>query len=189
MDRAIADFVAHLVPEAFAISSSAYRTELIERTVDGAGLARWVTQCRGDAVAAAYPFGGWPSGIVFVQSGDARWRWDQEPCEELEWMTGRINDEIAGLRDPWVFVCSLRSRDHAAEAAGGAPSHPGQVTWRVPWYAEARSRGVARVLSGIDEVVGDKVNSTSPMGDAPHFVRGAKRVLRGHPSRRAYRFR
>lgn len=188
-DPEIADFAAPLVPEAFSMNSTAYRAELVARSDSGDAFSAWVDQCRRDAVAAEYPFGGWPSGIVFVQGGDVRWRWDQEPCCELEWLTARINDEIMKFSEPWVFVCLLRSRGDASAAAAGGATHPSQVTWAVPWYAEARSRGVARAVSGMDRVLGDSIVSTSRLGDARQFVPVAKRVLRGHPSRRAYRLR
>lgn len=188
-DPHITDFAAHLVPEAFSMASTAYRAELMPRSDHGDAFADWVEQCRCDAVTADYPTGGWPSGIVFVQSGDVRWRWDQEPCCEPEWLTARINDEIVELCEPWVFVCLLRSRHDASATAGGGASHPSQFTWTIPWYAEARSRSVARAVSGMDSVFGDRIFSTTPLGGAQQFVRAAKRVLRGHPSRRAYRLR
>lgn len=170
------------------MASTAHRAEVMPRGDHSGAFSGWVEQCR-HAVAADYPTGGWPSGIVFVQSGDVRWRWDQEPCCEMEWLTARVNDEIVESSEPWVFVCLLHSRDVASAAAGGSTSHPSQVTWAIPWHAEARSQSVARTISAVDRVLGDRTMATTPLADAEQLVRAAKRVLRGHPSRPIYRLR
>ena len=188
VDLAIADFASHLVPEAFTTASTAYRVELVPLAPRESAFAEWIERCRQDAVAARYPFGGSPTGVVFVRRGDERWRWDQDPCCELEWLTRRINDEIAGFDEPWVFVCSLRSRDHAMDAAG-EDVDPDQVTWTQPWYAEARGRGIARVYTGVAELTGATVVGRAPLPDRTSFERAARRVLSRHPSRRRYRLR
>lgn len=70
------------------------------------------------------------------------------------------------------FVCMLRSRDNASPTPAGAAVDLSAVTWKAPWYAEARSHGVARTISGIDDVIGNRIVSTTPLSDAQQFVRG-----------------
>lgn len=188
VDLAIADFAEHLVPEAFATPSTAYRVDLLELPPRDSAFAEWIERCRQDAIAAAYPSGGAPSGVVYVRRGDERWRWDQDPCCELAWLTARINDEISGFRDPWVFVTSLRSRERALDAARDDAA-AGEITWTQPWFAEARSRSVSRVFTGIAEMRGSDVVGRAPLPDKTPFERAAKRVLHRHPSRRQYRLR
>ena len=188
VDLAIAEFAQHLVPEAFTTASTAYRVELVPLPPRSSAFAEWIERCRQDAVAARYPFGGGPSGVVYVRRGDERWRWDQDPCCELEWMTSRINAEIGGFAEPWVFVSSLRSRGHALDAAGDS-ADPETVTWTQPWYAEARGLSVARVYTGIAELKGSEVVGRAPLPDKTSFERAARRVLSRHPSRRRYRLR
>lgn len=186
-DQAIKDFAQHLVPEAFTAASSAYRVEVIGRETRPGGFAEWLERCKADAIAASYVTGGGPSGVVFVQHDDARWRWDQEPCCDLEWLTARVSNEVAVFAQPWAFVCSLQSRDRAVESDQG--QIPGTLSWTFPWYAEARSARLARVFSGADEMCGSEVVATGRLSDSSRFVRAARRVLVGHPSRRAYRLR
>ena len=188
VDQAIADFAQHLVPEAFSTPSTAYRVELVPLPSRASAFAEWIERCRQDAAAARYPFGGAPSGVVFVRRGDERWRWDQEPCCELEWLTSRVNDEISVFAQPWVFVCSLRSREEALDAAGDDADLEA-VAWTQPWYAEARGQGVARVFTGIAELHGGDVMGRAPLPDRTPFERAARRVLSRHPSRRQYRLR
>ena len=89
VDLAIADFAEHLVPEAFTTPSTAYRVDLLALAARSSAFAEWIERCRQDAVGARYPFGATPTGVVYVRRGDERWRWDQEPCCELQWLTGR----------------------------------------------------------------------------------------------------
>jgi hypothetical protein len=187
-DQAIVDFAAHLVPEAFSTASTAYRVELLELPPRSSAFAEWIERCRQDAANARYSFGGSPTGAVFVRRGDERWRWDQDPCCELEWLTARINNEISSFDEPWVFVSSLRSREQALVAAG-EDADPDDVTWAQPWYAEARGRGVAQVFTGVAELHGSEVVARAPLPDKTSFERAARRVLSRHPSRRQYRLR
>jgi hypothetical protein len=188
VDLAIADFAEHLVPEAFTTASTAYRVDLLPLPARSSAFAEWIERCRQDAVAARYPFGGTPTGVVYVRRGDERWRWDQESCCELQWLTSRINDEISSFPDPWVFVCSLSERDHALDVAGD-DAGPDDVTWVQPWYAEARSSSVARVFTGVAELEGADVIARAPLPDKTRFERAARRLLSRHPSRRRYRLR
>jgi hypothetical protein len=188
VDLAITDFAEHLVPEAFSTPSTAYRVELLPLPARASAFAEWIERCRQDAASARYPFGGSPTGVVYVRRGDERWRWDQEPCCELEWLTRRVNDEVASFPDPWVFVCSLRSRGQALDAMG-EDADPADAAWTQPWYAEARGRGVARVLTGVAELHGSDVIGRAPLPDRTAFERTARRVLSRHPSRRRYRLR
>lgn len=188
IDQAIAEFAQHLVPEAFSVPSTAYRVDLLPLPVRSTAFAEWIERCRRDAVAATYPAGGAPSGVVFVRRGDERWRWDQDSCCELEWLTSRINAEISLFAQPWVFVCSLRSRERALDAAGD-DADPETLLWTQPWYAEARGRGVAAVLSGIAQLHGSDVIGRTSLPDSTPFERAARRVLSRHPSRRQYRLR
>ena len=188
VDQDIAEFAAHLVPEAFSPPSTAYRVELIALPERATAFAEWIERCRQDATAASYPSGGAPSAVVYVRRGDERWRWDCEPCCELQWLTGRVNDEVSAFPEPWVFVCSLRARDTAV-AAAGEDADPDTVTWAQPWYAEARGRGVARVFTGVAELCGSEVVGRRPLPDKTPFERAARRVLSRHASRRLYRLR
>lgn len=188
VDQAIAEFAAHLVPEAFTTASTAYRVDLLPLPPRTTAFAEWIERCRQDAAAARYPAGGAPSGVVYVRRGDERWRWDQDVCCELSWLTGRVNDEISAFPDPWVFVSSLRPREAALDAAGDQ-ADPDDVTWTQPWYAEARSLSVARVFTGVAELQGLDVTGRAPLPDKTPFERAARRVLSRHPSRRMYRLR
>lgn len=188
VDLAIVDFARHLVPEAFTTASTAYRVEMIPLPPRETAFAEWIERCRQDAAAARYPFGGSPAGVVYVRRGDERWRWDQDSCCELEWLTGRVNDEISAFPEPWVFVSSLRSRDGALDMAG-PDADPDDVGWTQPWYAEARGRNVARVFTGVADLHGSTVVGRSPLPDKTPFERAARRVLSRHPSRRLYRLR
>ena len=188
VDLAIADFARHLVPEAFSTPSTAHRVELLPLPPRASAFAEWIERCRQDAVRAWYPSGGAPAGVVFVRRGDERWRWDQESCSQLHWLTSRINNEISAFPEPWVFVCSLRSREEALEAAG-EHADPDAVSWLQPWYAEARGAGVARLFTGLAELHGSDVVARAPLPQHTPFERAARRVLSRHPSRRRYRLR
>lgn len=188
VDQAITDFAEHLVPEGFSAASTAYRVELVPLPPHRSSFAEWIERCLQDAVGARYPFGGAPSGVVYVRRGDERWRWDQEPCCELQWLTSRVNDEISAFPEPWVFVCSLHSRERALDVAGEGGDAEA-VTWTLPWYAEARGRTVARVFTGLAEMRGADVMGRAPLPDKTPFERAARRVLSRHPSRRQFRLR
>jgi hypothetical protein len=188
-ELAIADFAEHLVPEAFTIPTTAHRVELLPLPVRATAFAEWIERCRQDAASARYPFGGSPAGVVYVRRGDERWRWDQEPCCELQWLTGRVNGEVVTFVEPWVFVTSLGSRDRASAQTAVEGAEPDDVSWTQPWYAEARGCGVASVLTGITEMRGSEVVGRSPLPDKTGFERAARRVLSCHPSRRRHRLR
>ena len=188
VDQAIADFAQHLVPEGFTTASTAYRVDLVELPPRPSAFAEWIERCRQDAAAARYPSGGTPSGVVYVRRGDERWRWDQDSCCELAWLTARINGEVGSFPEPWVFVSSLRSRENAL-AAAGEHADAGAVTWVQPWYAEARSRRVARVFTGLAELQGLDVIGRAPLPDKTPFERASRRLLSRHPSRKQYRLR
>lgn len=188
VDAAIADFAAHLVPEAFSTPSSAYRVEVLPQPNRRGALAEWIDRCRHDAVRARYPFGGSPRGVVFVQRRSERWRWDQEPCCELEWLTSRVNREVAEFPAPWVYVCSLSGRDTAVATAGDG-ADLAAITWQLPWFAEARSPQVARVYTGMYELCGEEIVGQAPLPERTRFERAARRVLVRHPSRREHRLR
>ena len=188
VDQAIADFAEHLVPEGFSTPSTAYRVELLPLPPRPTAFAEWIELCRRDAVAARYPSGWAPSGVVYVRRGDERWRWDQESCCELEWLTSRVNEEIAGFPEPWVFVCSLQSREYALEEARG-DADADSVAWTLPWYAEARSRSASRVYTGLVELCGSDVMGRAELPDRTSFERASRRLLSRHPSRRQYRLR
>ena len=188
VDLAIADFAEHLVPEAFSTASTAYRVDLVPLPQRASAFAEWIERCRQDTVAARYPFGGAPSGIVYVRRGDERWRWDQDPCCELQWLTGRVNDEISTFDEPWVFVSSLGDRRRALVEAG-EHADPSDVNWMQPWYAEARGHGVVRVFTGVVELHDCEVVGRGPLPDKSPFERAARRVLSRHPARQRYRLR
>jgi hypothetical protein len=188
VDQAIADFAEHLIPEGFSTASTAFRVDLVPLPPRPTAFAEWIERCRRDAAEARYPVGGAPSGVVYVRRGDERWRWDQDACCELEWLTRRVNDEVAAFGEPWVFVCSLRGREQALTRAGDK-ADPDVLTWTQPWYAEARGRGVARVFTGLAELCGTDVIGRAALPDKTGFERAARRVLSRHPSRRQYRLR
>ncbi|HVM19168.1 MAG TPA: hypothetical protein VM307_04340 [Egibacteraceae bacterium] len=188
VELAIADFAQHLVPEGFAIPSTAYRVDLLPLPPRSSAFAEWIERCRQDAVAARYAGGGAPSGVVYVRRRDERWRWDLEPCADLEWLTARVNDEISAFAEPWVFVSLLRSREQALAAAGDGVD-PDEVPWTQPWYAEARSRSVARIYAGVAEVRGTAVTGRGPLPDKTPFERAARRLLARHHGRRQFRLR
>ncbi len=188
VDLAIADFAAHLVPEGFSTPSTAHRVEMMPLPPRATAFAEWIERCRQDAAAARYPAGGSPAGVVYVRRGDERWRWDQEACCELQWLTSRISDEISGFEQPWVFVTSMLLRDRALVAAGDEAETDG-VTWLQPWYAEARGHGVARMFTGVAELCGSEVIGRAPLRDKTPFERDARRLLSRHPSRQRYRLR
>lgn len=195
MDTAIADFARRLVPEAFARRTTAYGVEVVEQVHGHDAFATWIDGCLRSATQFEYPFGGHLFGLVVVESDGQRWQWDREPCCELGWLTGRVQQEVADFDEPWVFVANtpgpagewveIEVQDGVYEEVYVTPT----PRWEMPWYAEARGRGVARIRTGLVvldewEVVGHRALSAHST-----FERDARRVLRGHPARRRHRLR
>ena len=184
-DQAIAEFAERLVPEAFAVASTAARVEILPvRESD------WVSSCIRDAVAAR-DLAGEPLGsVIFVQHGDERWRWDPpHPRWPVEFVVEKIRKELCEFPEPCVFVASMADRPRQQLYAGlrGLDGEPG---WTMPWYAEERTRRRADVMTGVAEVAGSSPPQTRlPVREVRSFERAARRLLVGHPSRRRHRLR
>lgn len=186
-DQAIAEFAERLVPEAFAVPSTAARVEILP-VPESDWLGEWVASCLRDAVTAC-DLAGEPLGsVVFVQHGDERWRWDPpHPRWPVEFVVEKIRKELGAFSEPLVFLASMADRPRQQVYSGlrGLAGEPG---WSMPWYAEERSRRRADVMTGIAEVAGSSPPQTSlPLREVRSFERAARRLLVGHPSRRRHR--
>lgn len=195
-ERAITDFAANLVPEAFSRCTSAHRVEVTEPVAGQLDFERWVEERTAHAIHERYPFGGAPCGVVEVEEWGVRWRWHREPCEELGWLTDRVREEVRDVPSPWVFVADLprpepRWLEVEDEVTGLIEEVlvPAASTWWMPWYAEARGRGLAVIQSGLLQLDGDTPITTAPLRAGTRFESAARWVLRGHPDRRRHRLR
>lgn len=195
MDTAIVDFADRLVPEAFARRTTAYGMELVEHVHGHDAFVCWIDECLRIATQFEYPFGGHPSGLVVVESAGKRWRWDREPCCELGWLTGRVQQEVRDLPEPWAFVADTAGPDsHWVDVEREDGTYDEVLVtptprWELPWFAEARGRGVARIRTGVVVLDDWAVTGHRTLAAGTAFERAARRVLRGHPARRRHRLR
>lgn len=187
-DQAIAQFAERLVPEAFAVASTAACVEILPAP-ESDWMGEWVSSCIRDAVAARDLAGQSLGSVIFVQHGDERWRWDPpHPRWPVEFVVEKIRRELHQFPEPCVFVASMadRPRQHLYAGLRGLDGDPG---WTMPWYAEERSGRRAEVMTGIAEVAGSSPPHPLPAREGRSFERGAQRLLVGHPSRRRHRLR
>lgn len=183
-DEAIAEFAEHLVPEAFAFATSAARVDIVPDH-GGHELSTWLARCQRDAVEARHPSGAGPGGIIFVQRGDERWRWDlPNPIWPLESLVERVRTDVAAFCEPRVFVCSLWARE-CQRLRGNVELE--SLSWALPWYVEIRRPGGAELFTGLTEVHGSTLGATRALPEKTGFERAARGVLLRHPSRRKHR--
>ncbi len=145
-----------------------------------------MTSCLRDAVAVRDLAGEPVGGVIFVQRGDERWRWDlPHPVWPIDTFAETVRRDLVEFPEPRVFVAALRDREREQLLAGlrGLTDEPRST---LPWYAEERTRHRAQVMSGLAEVGGVTQPSKPALRDLKEVERAGRRML-GHASRRRYR--
>ncbi|MFO7778248.1 MAG: hypothetical protein R6V28_07850 [Nitriliruptoraceae bacterium] len=199
-----ANFAEHLVPEAFATPTRAYRV-----TYETSGPAptggieararfdRWIDARIGDALAATWPHDR-PTVVAFTSDGRLLRRYDENGCGHLDCVVGLVQHEVAEIVTPWVFGAALpRPRpylemryDADGNELGEVVRPPSSSTWTAIWYAEARGGGVADTLAGSLHLDGEEVTAAGalhPRGTVA--TREFHRMLYRHPARRLHPLR
>lgn len=184
-------FARDLVPEAFAIPTSAFRVSIrpVPTTIDD-----WIGVALGDALAFRYQESGdRVHGIIIVQDGDVRFEWHGEPDHPLAWRATGVRRELGPFVAPWLLAAVVPGPlvgwvEHEAED-GGFDEHLEVVEphWTLPWYAEVRTPGLTQVVAGREYFHLDAHLSSAeadPVADG--FSRAMADLLRGHPSRRRH---
>jgi hypothetical protein len=194
-----------LVPAAFEFPHTASHAALADDGAYGStDFTRWVSLTITRLLALPFPTGGYVALSVVVESASGlRLRWDDTACAEPGWLADRVRPEAVMLEDPWLLGVD------ATRAPRGCVAFDDQRQTYLPcldatsaelhrhasWYAEARGRGVAKVLAG-----GAFLEPTVTGGDVRLALRerdindvgpaiAYRRVLRAHPARRAHRLR
>jgi len=194
--EAINSFANRLIPEAFERKYSAYDISLVTDlpgSFDG-----WVEQRIDFALGFEYPFGGRPTGMIQVESGDLRGTWHgctYRGCR-LSAECERAQREVTHFDQPWMFAIDTwgpqevwdEIEDEETGTLDQVLTYP-SPQWSAPWYAEARGRGVARLASGIVLMDMWQAIGRGPLPTGTEFERHARRVLFRHPDRRRHRLR
>jgi hypothetical protein len=132
---------------------------------------------------------------VIAETEGRRWRWDHEPCCPFEWLPEKVHREVWQMEEPWVFVARIdgpRETWRTVDLPDGTAEHVPVIDdpgWLLPWYAEARGRGVARVTGGVLEMEHWRPLGEQALADRSAFRRAARRVLSRHPDRARHRLR
>ncbi len=199
-----ASFAEHLVPEAFAAPTRAFRVSL-----DGGGPAqgsgaqararfdRWIDARLADALAATWPHDK-PLVVAFTSDGHLLRRYDENGCGHLECVVGLVQREVAVIDTPWVFGAALpRPRpfwelvfDEDGDQVDEVLRPPSTDLWTATWYAEARGGGVADTVAGYLHLDGEEVTVAGPLHvRATAETREFHRMLYRHPARRLHPLR
>ena len=108
-----ASFAQHLVPEAFATPTRAYRVTYETVGPMGTGgpeprtrFDRWVDVRIEDALAASWPHDR-PLVVAFISDGGLLRRYDENGCGHLDCVVSIVRDEVAATDTPWVFGAVL----------------------------------------------------------------------------------
>lgn len=194
-----------LVPAAFDFAHTAAHAALVDPDLHGGSdFARWVSLGLTRLLALPFAEGGYLDLAVVVEdSSGLRLRWDDAPCSQPGWLAARVRDEVAALEDPWMLAIDARDAprgcvawdDHEGDYLPCEVARSHEPHRHATWYAEARGRGVAKVMGGgaLVEPAGDGTEIRLAMREEPTATLGAaslyRRVLRGHPARRRHRLR
>ncbi|TVR32147.1 MAG: hypothetical protein EA388_12540 [Nitriliruptor sp.] len=199
-----ASFAEHLVPEAFAAPTRAYRVSLDQAgPAQGSGapararFQRWVDARLEDALAASWPHDK-PLVVAFTSDGQLLRRYDENGCGHLECVVGLVQREVALIDTPWVFGASLPRPqpfwdvvfDEDGIEGEEVLRPPSTSTWTAIWYAEARGGGVADTVAGYLHLDGEEVMAAGPVHPrATVTTREFHRMLYCHPARRLHPLR
>jgi hypothetical protein len=207
-----ASFAEHLVPEAFATPTRAYR---VTREASGpaptdgaqagaqaraqarARFDRWVDARIVDALAASWPHDR-PLVVAFTSDGQLLRRYDENGCGHLDCVVGLVQREVAAIDTPWVFGAALPRPqpflemlfDEDDNELGEVLRQPPTSTWTATWYAEARGGGVADSRAGFLHLDAEEVTSAGTLHvRATGATREFHRMLYRHPARRLHPLR
>ncbi len=198
-----ADFAEHLVPEAFATPTQAFR---VSRETSGPGdvvgaearsrFAYWVDLRIEDALAASWPHDR-PLVVAFTSDGQLLRRYDENGCGHIDCVVALVQREVAAIDAPWVFGAALPRPQPFWELVlddDGSEievlRQPTTTRWTAIWYAEARGGGVADTRSGCIHLHGEEVISAQELPvRATTAAREFHRMLYRHPARRLHPLR
>lgn len=204
-DAVIADFVEHLVPEAFQRPTRAYRVT-IERddlrlpARDGYDEARfedWVEDRLADALQASWPHDR-PLVVAYTSDGRVLRRYEESGCGHLDCVVEVVRDEVVAIETPWVFGAwlprpqpSWRVVEDDGNQIDEVLEPPAVRSWQVFWLAEARRRGLAARRMGVVEMDGEVPVRRWPTTWEVAGVasRAFDRMLYQHPARRRHPIR
>ncbi len=203
-----ASFADHLVPEAFARPTRAYRVTLETsgpvhadrtpaRAQARARFGSWIDARILDALAASWPHDR-PLVVAFTSDGQLLRRYDENGCGHLDCVVGLVQREVAAIDTPWVFGADLprpqpwwdMGFDEDGNETGQVLRPPSDSTWTATWYAEARGGGVADTFAGYLHLDGEEVTSAGPLHvRATAATREFHRMLYRPPARRLHPLR
>ena len=199
-----ASFAEHLVPEAFATPTRAYRVTYETAGPMGTGgpesrtrFDRWVDARIEDALAASWPHDR-PLVVAFTSDGQLLRRYDENGCGHLDCVVGYVRQEVMAIETPWVFGAALPRPqpfwevvlDEDGNQIDEVLSPASTSKWTAIWYAEARGGGVANTVAGYLHLDGEDITSTGPLEvRATGATREFHRMLYRHPARRFHPLR
>jgi hypothetical protein len=199
-----ASFAEHLVPEAFATPTRAYRVTCetsgpapADRAQARARFDRWIDDRIEDALAASWPHDR-PLVVAYTSDGHLLRRYDENGCGHLDCVVGLVQTEVAAIDTPWVFGAALprpqpfleMRYDEDGNEVAEVLRQPSTCSWTATWYAEARGRGVADTFAGELHLHGEVVTSAGPLHvRASAGTREFHRMLHRHPARRLHPLR
>ena len=199
-----ASFAEHLVPEAFASPTRAYRVTLettgpapADRAQARARFHRWIDDRIEDALAASWPHDR-PLVVAYTSDGHLLRRYDENGCGHLDCVVDLVQTEVAAIDTPWVFGAALprpqpfleMMYDEDGNEVAEVLRQPSTSCWTATWYAEARGRGVADTFAGELHLDTQVVTSAGPLHvRATAATREFHRMLYRHPARRLHPLR
>ena len=199
-----ASFAEHLVPEAFAAPTRAFRVSLDHGgPAQGSGALararfdRWVDARLEDALAASWPHDK-PLVVAFTSDGQLLRRYDENGCGHLDCVVGLVQREVAAIDTPWVFGAALPRPqpfwelvfDEEGDQVDEVLRPPSTSLWTATWYAEARGGGVADTVAGYLHLDGEVVTAAGPLHVRARVeTREFHRMLYRHPARRLHPLR
>ena len=199
-----ASFAEHLVPEAFATPTRAYRVVCetsgpapADRAQARARFDCWIDDRIEDALAASWPHDR-PLVVAYTSDGHLLRRYDENGCGHLDCVVGLVQAEVAAIDTPWVFGAALprpqpfleMMYDEDGNEVAEVLRQPSTRSWTATWYAEARGRGVADTFAGELHLDGEVVTSAGPLHvRATAGTREFHRMLHRHPARRLHPLR
>ena len=199
-----ASFAQHLVPEAFATPTRAYRVTLettgpapVDRVLARVRFERWIDDRIEDALAASWPHDR-PLVVAYTYDGHLLRRYDESGCGHLDCVVGLVQTEVAAIDTPWVFGAALPRPQPVLEMLYDEDDneveevlrHPTTSCWTATWYAEARDGGVADTFAGEIHLDAEEVTSAGPLHvRATAESRQFHRMLYRHPARRLHPLR
>lgn len=193
-DALLTDLADQLIPEAFHTPT---RAELVAfepidltrlpRPEAEVRFERWIDDRLLEALErAAY---GAPLTLVTTSDGRLLRRYADCGCGGLECAVDAAQLELRAIGSPWLLAVALqRPRPRwAIDADVEELVAPDDLRWVAPWYAEARSRGVASVRAGMLLLEGEVVDDAVPVDPRELLAtRLFRQLLLRHPARRRH---